>query len=215
VNETAVTVMYHFAAKERAAAIAAHGLAPKPTGFADNPDGVYLWEFDPRSDELLREMGADFNPAQGDLYAVDVAGLRLQPDRWLPYAHYASEPIGPDRVRRIGAAGPIYYHVAPPSMRDAIRVDEMLWAGQDEECDLDEQGVYLFDNLANCHRFGRTVSNVPWFPDGSDIWQVELDPEDAAGLVPDPRELGGLFYETEHALTPLAMTLLASEGSDG
>jgi hypothetical protein len=92
-------IMFHFAARARRDEIAEHGLTPTTGCFRDNPDGVYLWEQDPRT--FLGGFASVFDPAQGDLYTVEVDGLDLQPDRWLPCAVYSSEPIPAARVTRI------------------------------------------------------------------------------------------------------------------
>jgi hypothetical protein len=89
---------YHYSAHNNREEILSYGLRPKPAYFADNPDGVYMWDADPRVDTAIIDMGAQYDDTKGDLYQVDTSGLTLLPDRWLPMACYASCTIPPERI---------------------------------------------------------------------------------------------------------------------
>lgn len=102
---------------------------------------------------------------------------------------------------------PVYFHVAPRSAREAIEYDRILWASQDEECDPDEQGVYLFDNLVDAHRFGNAFYGSDY-----DIWRVVPEPDDLVGILADPLETGGWMIPSEHGIEPLELQLEHTAG---
>lgn len=102
-----------------------------------------------------------------------------------------------------------FYHVSFPHLRRHIEQDGLLWAS---ECDdLDEQGVYVFDNPRDARRFGKAQfpDGTPYFKDGYDIWGLMIATEDAQYLEEDPLEWGGWMYPTENALEPMVLRLLS------
>ena len=93
--------MYHFDHPSTRLEIASKGLLAKDPGWADQPVGVYLLDFDPRTDPLAKELGLEPVPTAGDLYQVRVDGLTLLPGKVFPHAFYVTTDIPLSRITKI------------------------------------------------------------------------------------------------------------------
>jgi 2'-5' RNA ligase len=196
--------MYHYRSKGWDDYVRENGLPPtdpNPLGqnnFPGNPEAVYLFELHP-DDPQMHEIGAEHDPSKGDLYEVNVEGLPLEPDQWLPHAWYHRGPIPPERVKKIATGLPGEPYVprvgeiwtisnpfagAMPHTRDQPRKQSF------EVLDVDDDEIWLRD--VDTYE-ERTMPMTDWHKlvwrgiayRRNQDWQLQQTPEEAADLWPD------------------------------